>query len=879
MSNSMGVTAVVTADATQYDEVMKKAGAQAEATARTMAKAAKLQAEAEAFAAKFAGDAIDEKTLRIIEARQREKISLADYNKAQRLVKAGYTDEVESTKLLAAAYERLTSAREISAAAAKIETHESITGQQAASAAIRTLEGNTGIRAVERFLTTIPGLSGALKGIFPVIGMAATADILVKMGEDVYELEQKGKHAGEEISRAFGEMNNKLSEGNDELQQQIFKLEDEIAKLEGKPTNGLKAALMDAVIAANKLQDALEGVLKTQQQTLEQNKVGIFEGLLSRTAPTGDAIKDIEATGKDVKRQGEEARAARRKALQEAGEDQAKQEAANRAYYSRMDEISAEAARKMRQRATEIAERQRAMDKMAVDATKSGGAFTEIDLTPKRVSYEKAAETYDELQRAAQESGELFALQKKRDSLPPKGSGEAASRSQAEKRKAAMEAELTALKNDHNVSVTEEYLFWSNKVAAAKKGSAEWSFAYTKMGDANQALGREIEMLGRQLDAAARKREAALKQWDAAANQLADEMERADARASQAGARFRETVAETAMQLDQMQMAHDVATGAMTKYDALVQLAAQHVAEYREEMQRLDEAQAALNSRTDMLPGDRQAAQFDIDRQRTLAQGRADGQARSDSWALQQETAGGAARSSLEAIVAQSRDTAMQVRDSIDSMVRGLNDQILRGMTGQRTDFTGMARDMFSGLAASGINKAEGSFLQMFGIGKSKKPTGAPGDAIHTIVDNPLTGGAGQIPFGNLLPGMEGAGEDGKGGSFFSKAAGMLTGVFAGGFAEGGYAPPGQLMLVGERGPELMATGGGRTIIPNHAIPDLVGGGGSNYYTVDARGASDPAAVEAAVHRAISMAAPGIVAASVAAGQERNRRIPSTAPR
>jgi len=55
------------------------------------------------------------------------------------------------------------------------------------------------------------------------------------------------------------------------------------------------------------------------------------------------------------------------------------------------------------------------------------------------------------------------------------------------------------------------------------------------------------------------------------------------------------------------------------------------------------------------------------------------------------------------------------------------------------------------------------------------------------------------------------------------------------GFADGGRPPVGKPSIVGERGPELFVPSSAGTIIPNHKLGG-VGGGGSTYY-IDARGA------------------------------------------
>ena len=81
------------------------------------------------------------------------------------------------------------------------------------------------------------------------------------------------------------------------------------------------------------------------------------------------------------------------------------------------------------------------------------------------------------------------------------------------------------------------------------------------------------------------------------------------------------------------------------------------------------------------------------------------------------------------------------------------------------------------------------------------------------------------------------------------------------GKAIGGSVGKNKPYMVGEQGPELFVPGGSGTIIPNRNLSS--GGGGSPIsISVDARGASDPAAVRAQVQQGIMEAAPAIIAAA-----------------
>jgi hypothetical protein len=95
-------------------------------------------------------------------------------------------------------------------------------------------------------------------------------------------------------------------------------------------------------------------------------------------------------------------------------------------------------------------------------------------------------------------------------------------------------------------------------------------------------------------------------------------------------------------------------------------------------------------------------------------------------------------------------------------------------------------------------------------------------------------------------------------GGFGSSTGNYLPGIAR---ARGGSVAKNSPYMVGEQGPELFIPGGSGTIIPNRNLSS--GGGGGNFnISVDARGASDPAAVRAQVQQGILEAAPAIIAAA-----------------
>tara|TARA_R110002073_G_scaffold68128_3_gene169219 strand:+ start:9420 stop:11414 length:1995 start_codon:yes stop_codon:yes gene_type:complete len=111
-----------------------------------------------------------------------------------------------------------------------------------------------------------------------------------------------------------------------------------------------------------------------------------------------------------------------------------------------------------------------------------------------------------------------------------------------------------------------------------------------------------------------------------------------------------------------------------------------------------------------------------------------------------------------------------------------------------------------------------------------------------------------------------------KGGNLLGSIFGSVGSLFSGGgssissqtrglggaYADGGNPPVGKISMVGERGPELFIPKQSGTIIPNHK---LGGSGGGVVINVDARGATNPAEVEAAANRAVAKAVPQIMKA------------------
>jgi hypothetical protein len=318
----------------------------------------------------------------------------------------------------------------------------------------------------------------------------------------------------------------------------------------------------------------------------------------------------------------------------------------------------------------------------------------------------------------------------------------------------------------------------------------------------------------------------------------------------------------------------------------------------------------------------------------------------------------------LDDVVKRSEDFATQFKEIFDSSLNSVNDAILKTLTDHNDPhpFRAAGHAIFSGVAKTGLQDAEGSLLKLlphFGGGKAQHvivdnmPKGSGGGAgaeggarsvqgglLNWANNNNWLGkhfgnlfgpggkfdknGTGALPDGSTGPGQRNslseqrpgvpgwvgwadqaaqltaklglsaaAGSSGSGNSSsISNGAtpyvrqsddDLVPGGFnvldyLPGYAGGGLPGPGSYAWVGEQGPELVRFGSTSRVFPHAESQAMASGGGSSstthHWHIDARGASDPAAINAAVQRGIMQAAPHLIVAANMAHEEHIRRTP-----
>lgn len=304
--------------------------------------------------------------------------------------------------------------------------------------------------------------------------------------------------------------------------------------------------------------------------------------------------------------------------------------------------------------------------------------------------------------------------------------------------------------------------------------------------------------------------------------------------------------------------------------------------------------------------------------------------------ALERQAQEMGARGAIDQIEREAADVDAQMKQLILSTTNELNDAILRAMTERdhRGVWKGMGKSVFTSIARTGLQDAEGSLLRTFFPGmKTGKPGSNKGNRLYTstvlesgTADGTSGGAGGSGLFGGLLHtlgiggnstskpdgsqnnpfytkssdssgGLGSGGMSGPGGLFGGASAGSggadadsgilgalsgAGGAFMGGMADGGLMQPGGFYLTGERGPELLQVGSTSRINNARDTSRIFSGGGRggdvhHHWNIDARGSTDPAAVHAAVQRGIRAAAPQIAAGAIAAKNDYDRRRPSAA--
>jgi hypothetical protein len=888
MPNNDDVTFRLRGDNSSLDAANKKSAEVATATGRAIEKAAKQGAAAQQLAAKLAGEVVTEQSLKIIAAINNEAAASKDYRKALALTRQGHVDEAQGAQLTAAALQRLTAARLATAEASKVEAvaAESATSQTiAASAAIRSLEGNPGIRSIERFITTIPGMGAALQTIFPIIGALGLAGLFVNLGEKIYEFGSKAAKAATTTREAFAEIHDKNQINIDDLSITNDKLQDEIDKLGGHPGDGLKTSLDEARKMADSLLESLKADNKELTALLKENSVGIFGAAITGVAGTGKQSSELLA---DQKRLTQDIRAINAETLKAmAGvSDPAAQKAiqekntaaVNARIQAEIDNYKREAKRlRDEQSSSEAnAEAVERSGNVAVNPIRNDAKLANVEGYISQLQDRQTVVSLDS--SITSKRATVGAL--KQDSVGGNKAAEELYRKMEEER--AKEEELGAKDETKRglLSAQADAEFWQARIDAFTKGSAEFLSIEKKIAADEKKIAEESSAFRREMlkraegepasvgNAALAKGQEGLTKWRSG-DAHADDIKQDAQNESEAHAQ------RVSDQLQELDLAREAGR---TKTQAAVaqEEAALHEMTYQAELLRLTEERAKAEKATYEDTVKREEVLARINARMDDLKGQHALQLNRDNAALNPggSSFGVGFVDALDELAGATRQKAAEMKSFTLSTVNGVNGQIEKEIQGtaKKGDWRKLGGNIFGNASGVALKQFEGMGLKAFGFGSGKKKDGSSADSALYVQ---VVGGSGAAGLGKSLFGKDGplmpkvssmgSGDDdgsddsdsssGPQGGFAKLVAPLLHAFKIPGFADGGDPPGNSLVMVGERGPELMRTGPGGGHVTSHEdmMAAFSGGKGGDSYTIDARG-TDAAQVEARIRHGMALA-------------------------
>ena len=907
----------LTAENAQFDAAMETSAQKVTATGAASEKASKRAVDAQKFASQFISETVSKQAAEQVASMQRVRQAQEDFSRAQKIVRAGYLDESTAAQTLGAALQRLSAAQNEAAEAAK-------------RVAAANSESGKGFKDVaERVVLSSVGYIAAATGIRDIIGSVKEAvSSSLEFGESISRAAEKTNLSVKTLSTLHYAA--AVTGGDfDALSKGVGKLDVSIAEA----ANGNKelGAYFSAIglnakdLAGNSdgAQIALQRLSAVMANTSGPEKQLVAQKLLSKAGI--DQIPTLTKLGSNWNEYTQAAKNAG--VLLDSGTAESL-------------EATNERLRAMGQRidGAKLAFTEGLIPGLNQFASTLQGGGVQISLftklaegLTKQLNFGAAAAfsfgasldtirayTYDlgvkkdrdaDLAAAGRERAKAEEFdrnarnpaQPKQDAKPDSGPGagkpqlhvvdpaavaaaEAAARKAAEARLKGMEAELAEMKQQNSLTVKDEYDFWTERIAAFKKGSDQYNAIVEKQAQlavegakaAHAALAEGMKKI----------RETANLNPDEANRGIAENAEQmakmGDA-ITQTGERWREYNREVAKSVELMvksreaareaQLSHDVTAGRVSKSNAAQQLGQIHaesssleIAALRKQLADVQEQQRKLNLYTpegrEAAPGLAQQGQS-LQNQIATATASADLQAVKDQYAAFTETGLGGAMSALQAFTAASRDSAAQLREIVDSVVNNVNKAILTDLTHHGAQTRGAWKDagkgIFTDVAGSALKKGEGAIFGLFG----------GGGKLGTKSNPMFVKSADVLPVGASTAAASALG--GSGGlmaGLLGKVAGFLPH-----FAGGGDFGAGTTALVGEQGPEIVHFGSAGHVTPNGKVSNIGGGGDTHHnWNIDARGSSNPAQTAAMVQQGIMTAVPHIIEATKKSMRSDNSR-------
>jgi hypothetical protein len=700
---------------------------------------------------------------------------------------------------------------------------------RAAAAEMREAKGSVALlgeeiglhlpRHLQTFIAKLPGVSAAMSAAFSTVAVLALADIVFKAGEKVVEFVKKNEDAARKNSEVWRSLQSSMALTNEELTLSNLKLEDANAKLEHKPQqNGLKITLEEAIIAADTLGKKIgEDVDKIQAQLKSEQAAGFLGWLQTASGNRGDTS-------------GVTAQAQSFKEGINAISDNAGLSPAEK--IEQLHELADLEHRVAQQR---IKDWQAEVDRLELLHEQNDPAGQAHNAAAK-----DNVKAWREYSASVAPMSDFIGLTQQHASLEGQNATDrtaadnaAEAEKEDQKRLAQFALYVEQQKALGQMSVSQERAYWESKIHAFSDGSKAYDDVQKKSFAASIALSREFEAI-RKTTIGSNDAAPVFKDTGAGADALAESIKK-----------NAEEVAKLNLQWVEARDKELLATGQISAHTAALDIQAAHTAEYRAQLEALQDQLAELHQNDAMAEATgvpdkenlakQQAVQTQIDKLNAQSQITQ----MQDALRVTDTTWKGMIDSVFDELEMKANQS--QIRQTTLQFIDGINSELAKGMTGHKMDFSKVFESAAQSLAKTGIEKAEGL---LFG-GSHKKA-----DGYHVHVDNMpgsgvpgVGGGIGKAASGGLLDMLNDSNW------FSSLFGGRLFGagsIFGGGHAMGGDVAAGVPIDVGELGVERFTP-----MVPGRITPNKeMGRGGPLIGYVDARG-TDPALAAANLDRAM----------------------------
>lgn len=722
-------------------------------------------------------------------------------------------------------------------------------------------------RHLRSFVAELPGVSQAMSAAFNAIAIVGIIQVLSEAGEKLAKFIEKSGEAARKNREAWSNITGGLQAYDDSLKLTNDKIEDSIAKLEHKPTNRIKEAIDEAIVSAETLGQKLDADVGKITEALKAQQVGV----ISRIA--GNAgTSDITEHAQDLQDKLADINTRESDRLHVMREQHATQKEINEAT-KQFNDLRREA----------IGEQQRWVNEQLQKAGNSAATYAGIgaalqtagvpgSLTPTNDERFRLLNEFKNplgiLSNTIGDTEENNSLQNRQKSL--EDANDAAS-----KLLKANQEQLAALKHAREQmsqawTPADDLAFWESHASAFKQGSDQYKAVQQQIFTAQEAMWKAAAEARKRLrDSAYQKEAPKLFEPTGDGSQLV-------------AAQTKDAQAQALMQA-QLQLTADkiaYAKGQINAYALAVDEARIHDQEYAEQIADLRHQLDELHQND--FPGNtaNTAKEQQVQTQINVLQSRQRMQQMQDAQNEFNNTWKGSITGIYDTVIAKSQQTMQEVQRISQQFIEGVNDQLARGMTGERMNFSGVFRGVSQSLAKASLEKVEGSVLKQFGMGKADGSQSSPywvQMAKESAADmSPLNGIAKGIldKFGGSGSGSDNSTDNSSRGSGFGGFLKNIFSMFGGGHAMGGDVLGGMPVDVGELGPERFVPYTNGRIVPHNEVNT---GKGPVY--IDARGSHDPAQTEAAVHRAMGKYLPHAAVAGAASNHEWNARRPSTSRR